>query len=50
MFEFKYIEMKIRSFLGVRRKDRLGPLPLDVMLEVTSLLGISALTSVNGKV
>lgn len=45
--EFQHAEMKIQSFRGVRGKGSLGLLPVDVMMsEVTSLLGISALTSV----
>lgn len=47
MLEFKHAEMKMQSFRGVREKGSLGLLPVDVMMsEVTSLLDISALTSV----
>lgn len=47
MLEFKHAEMKIQSVRGVRGKGSVGLLPVDVMMsEVTSPLGISALTSV----
>ena len=47
MLEFKHAEMKIQSVRGVRGKGSVGLLPMDGMMsEVTSLLGISALTSV----
>lgn len=46
MLELKHFETKMQPFLDVRGKGRLALLPVGVMSEVTSLLGISALTSV----
>lgn len=39
VLDFKHIEMKIQSFVGVSGEGRLGLLPKDVMSEVTSQLG-----------